>query len=107
MKFKCVSYPLTYIILNISGDRALASRQSKKCRQTHGGFWSKIRHYDVVSPLFQRREVFLASKSCVQKLFSAKFDFTGPSADMFEKGYSLCKIYLSKIPTVVTETVIV
>ena len=29
------------------------------------------------------------------------------SADMFENGYSLYKIYLSKIPTVVTETVIV
>ncbi len=38
---------------NISGDHALASRQSKKCPQKHGGFWPNLHHYDVVSPLFQ------------------------------------------------------
>ncbi len=37
---------------NISGGRALASRQSKMCRQKHGGYWPNLRHYDVVSPLF-------------------------------------------------------
>ncbi len=37
---------------NISGDRAcdraLASRQSKKCPQKHGGFWPNLRHFDVI-----------------------------------------------------------
>ena len=34
---------------NISGDRALIPRQSKKCRQKHGGFWPKIRHFYVTN----------------------------------------------------------
>ena len=37
----------------ISGDRALIPRQSKKCPQKHGGFWPKIRHFDVIIiPIF-------------------------------------------------------
>ena len=32
----------------ISGDRALIQSQSKKCPQKHGGFWPKIRHFDVI-----------------------------------------------------------
>ena len=35
-------------ISSISGDRALASRQSKKCPQKHGGFWPNLRHFDVI-----------------------------------------------------------
>ena len=34
---------------NISGDRALIPRQSKKCPQKHGGFWPKIRHFYVTN----------------------------------------------------------
>ncbi len=37
---------------NISGDRAVASRQSKKCPQKHGGFWPNLRHFDVTIDLF-------------------------------------------------------
>ena len=37
----------------ISGDRALIQSQSKKCPQKHGGFWPKIRHFDVIIiPIF-------------------------------------------------------
>ena len=37
----------------ISGYRALIPRQSKKCPQEHGGFWPKIRHFDVIIiPIF-------------------------------------------------------
>ena len=31
----------------ISGDRALIQSQSKKCPQKQGGFWLKLRHFDV------------------------------------------------------------
>ncbi len=41
---KCGEGLLHACISSISGDRALASRQSKMCRQKHGRFWPKIRH---------------------------------------------------------------
>ncbi len=45
-----VNFPLSST--NISGDRALASRQLKICTQKHGGFWPNLRHFDVTIDLF-------------------------------------------------------
>ena len=46
-------YLITTELYYISGDRALIPRQSKKCPQKHGGFWPKIRHFDVIIiPIF-------------------------------------------------------
>ncbi len=41
-----------WAILNISGDRALASGQSKMCDRKHGGYWPNLRHFDVTIDLF-------------------------------------------------------
>ena len=55
--YTCFSEPKRSIgtteLYYISGDRALIPRQSKKCPQKHGGFWPKIRHFDVIIiPIF-------------------------------------------------------